>query len=117
MSRLSLISGAESLAASFHLLIDDVLLSRNTVDAETAHELAKLLRPAEAARDGDTSHEGLLLDSLLRDSGGRFHARFSQLADALEKGDLSSAVCQQLADIARRLNHERAALSTRASSW
>lgn len=117
MSRLSLISGAETLAASFHLLIDDVLLSGDTVDTEKTRHLAKLLRAAEAARDGDSSHEGLLLDSLLRDPNGRSHVHLSQLADALEKRDLSHDVCRRLSEIARRVNHERAALSTRASSW
>lgn len=50
MSTLSLIGGAESLAASFHLLIDEVLMAGGVVTEEKTQKLAELLRAAGEAQ-------------------------------------------------------------------
>ena len=117
MSTLSLISGAESLAASFHLLIDEILMSADAVVADKAEKLAEMLRAAAAARDGNASHEGLLLDSLLRDAQGNSRADLGHLAVAVASQPIPNDALHALADIARRVSSERAALSTRAGSW
>lgn len=115
MSRLSLISGAETLAASFHLLIDEVLISgENTAKWE---QLASLLRDAAGARSASCSHEGLLLDSLLRDEDGNARADLVTLALALESRNLSSSDRRALGDIAQLISSERAALSGRMGIW
>lgn len=117
MSGLSLISGAETLAASFHLLIDEVLLSKSSIDPTKARQLAELLRAADASHSGTTNHDGLLLDSLLRNADGNPDTALSRLANALEQGTLSDENRLELDGIARRVNQERAALSTRSSAW
>ena len=117
MSTLSLIGGAESLAASFHLLIDEVLMAGGVVTEEKTQQLAELLRAAGEARDGDASHEGLLLDSLLRDSHGNSRPDLSSLAEAVVARPIPGDALLALAEVARRVSHERASLSTRTGSW
>lgn len=115
MSRLSLITGAETLAASFHLLIDDILLAAG--NDEKNRELAALLRAAAAAAHGATNHEGLLFDSLLRDVDGKARSDFGALADALEENRLTPQDRRALGEIAERISSERAALSNRIAHW
>ncbi|KCZ52628.1 hypothetical protein [Hyphomonas pacifica] len=113
MSQLSLISNAESIAIKFQLLIDEVLLFDRNADKYT--ELARLLRAAAAGADTDASHEGLLLDSLLRSVNGSSRTDLVDLAEALDESELSTGVRAALSDIAAQIGSERAALSSRLS--
>lgn len=117
MSSLPLISGAESLARSFHLLIDDVLLGTGGNTDPLSEELSKLLRFAAGASDGNTSHEGVLLESLLRNEDGRPRTGLIQLADAVESGNLEQTHQAQLRDIAESLSKQSVALFQRSSRW
>ena len=113
MSQLSLISNAESIATRFQILIDEVLL----VDWDTDKwaELARLLRAAAAGADTNASHEGLLLDSLLRSADGGARTDLIDLAGALETAALSRNNRAALSDIAAQISNERVALSSRLS--
>ena len=115
MSGLSLISSAETLAASFQLLIDEILIADEAVDKRL--ELAALLHAAAAAGKGATSHNGLLLDSLLRDPDGKARQDLKHLARAVEQASLTEQDKRSLADIAGLISTERAALSSRMSVW
>lgn len=117
MSTLSLISGAASLAASFHLLIDEILLSNSEPDLNKTTELSELLKAADAAHRGNTSHEGLLIDSLLRDTDGRPHPGLVHLAAEIQSRPISSETLEALETISRHISNERTALMTRTSSW
>lgn len=117
MSTLSLLSGAETLALSFQLLIDEVLLSADAVDAVRTARLSHMLREAALARGGDGTHEGLLFDSLLRDTAGNSRPDLEQLATIVEVRPIPEAALQILAEIADQLSQERVALSTRMSPW
>lgn len=118
MSTFPLISGAESLAASFHILIDEILMSGDAVVAEKTEKLAEMLRAAATARGGNASHEGLLLDSLLRDAQGNSRSDLGHLATiVVASRPIPNDALHALAEIAKRVSHERAALSTRTGSW
>lgn len=117
MSTLSLVNGAATVAASFHLLIDEILLSNGEPDAKKISELSELLTAADAARRGDTSYEGLLIDSLLRDPEGRPHPDLARLACDVQSRPISGKTLEALENISRRVSDERTALLTRTASW
>lgn len=117
MSAFSVVSGAASLAATFHLLIDEVLLSEGEPDASKTSELAKLLSAADAARHGVSSHSGLLIDSLLRNAEGRPHPDLVRLAGEVQVRPISQETLEALESMSRRISDERVALLTRAGSW
>ncbi|NEI74310.1 hypothetical protein GR212_32665 [Rhizobium lusitanum] len=117
MSTLSLLSGAETLALSFQLLIDEVLLSGDTIEPVRTARLAHMLREAAMARGGNGTHEGLLFDSLLRDIAGNSRSNLEQLASIVEMRPIPNSALQILGEIADQLSHERLAFSTRMSPW
>lgn len=117
MSTRPLVSGAASLAATFHLLIDELLLTASQPAVETADKLSKLLREAAAAAEGDTSLDGLLLDSILRNEKGEPHPGLARLADQLENLPITETTQRALEKLAQRVSDERTALLTRTGTW
>lgn len=117
MSTRPLINGATSLATTFHLLIDELLLCSSEPRKDNTEKLAGLLREAAAAGQGDTSLDGLLLDSLLRDEKGKPHPGLAGLADQLDSRPIAETTLLALERLAQRVSDERAALLTRTGSW
>jgi hypothetical protein len=114
MSDRPLLSGAEALARSFHLMIDDVLTFRGSELNESSQKLADLLRFVAGDTDAPPSHEGFLLRSLLRDKNGRLPAGLMDLSNALGSGDLTDEQMAVLDKYAERISEERAALAARS---
>lgn len=117
MSRMSLISGAQSSAAEFHLLIDKVLLETGEAPSADALKLAGILEAAACSGSEQSTLEGLMLDSFLRDDTGRCSIDYQRLANAVRQGMLDEPSRADLAMMADRLNKERSQLASRIAGW
>lgn len=99
-------------------LIDDVIVDLETEGsaggAQRRRTLSGLLRALETAPESDVS--ATLLWNVLRENKAQQRADWSEIADAIDRGDTSGGVMGRLEELARFLEVERAEMNARMRS-
>lgn len=99
-------------------LIDDVIVDLETAagvgGARQRKVLSALLRALDSAPASDVS--ATLLWNVLRENKTQRRAGWSEIADAIDRGDASGEVIGRLEELARVLEVERAEMNSRMHS-
>jgi hypothetical protein len=96
-------------------LIDQVIVDFETTGGRAGRkqreDLAQLLRLLQTSPASDL--DATLLANVLRESKAARGANWAQVADAIDQGDLSDSTLEQLEELARALESQRADMHAR----